>query len=374
MAEHGPCDEGAAGGPRLAVTRRALTASIAALSLSPRAAEAAVFDAKRVSKVLGAFVGSDRHGLSAAVVLPDGRVLAAASAPDDRRPALTPETPLTPETSLPAGASARTFCAVLIMSLVEAGQLDLDAPLAPLFRDEAWFARLPNQDLSLRILLANREGFPDWRDHPEVQGALAQARRTGRPVAWSPRETLAFVLDRPPLAPAGAAFRPSELAYDLVGVALEKATGRGYYDLMEERVLSRLPGATVRPASGREIDPHAERPAYTFGGLTLTATDLAGFHRRLARGEIVSAPSLTQMQPSGAAAKHAGNAYGLGLAVDHGPDGRTRAGHFGDCFPATAEAAHCLGSGITLAVLTRAPSGSGRLDALQTAVMATLRA
>jgi D-alanyl-D-alanine carboxypeptidase len=51
---------------------------------------------------------------------------------------------MTPATRLMSGSTGKTFGAATLVSLAESGVLDLDAPIAPAFAYEAWFARLPN--------------------------------------------------------------------------------------------------------------------------------------------------------------------------------------------------------------------------------------
>jgi D-alanyl-D-alanine carboxypeptidase len=69
--------------------------------------------------------------------------------------------------------------------------------------------------------------------------------------AVDPRELIGFMLDVPPLFPAGAGYRYTDTGYILLQIALEKAGGFNLMDEVTRRFLYPLQLGLTAPASGR---------------------------------------------------------------------------------------------------------------------------
>ena len=54
---------------------------------------------------------------------------------------------------------------------------------------------------------------------------------------WKPQELVAYILDTQPPFAAGQGWDYSDTNYIVLGMIMEKVTGRTYYDLARERVL-----------------------------------------------------------------------------------------------------------------------------------------
>lgn len=286
-------------------------------------------------------------GVSAAVVTRDARIVTAAAGLADPQAGLA----MTNATRLMGGSTGKTFCAATLVSLAEDGILDLDAPIAPVFADESWFARLPNaKALTLRMLLMHGAGFPQFLDVGAFTRSYMWDAMTGQDIAYSPRKMLSFILDAAPLNAPGAAHAYSDLHYHLAGITAEKITGRPYYDLLAERVLARLgdPHDDITPANTRSIDrlaagfargdviaalagmtgrttdeagvlQHDPSLEYTGGGLALTPRALARFYWKLANGQIVSPAGFAQMTGSRlpvVKTAEVTSSYGLGIFIN----------------------------------------------------------
>lgn len=286
-------------------------------------------------------------GVSAAVVTRDARIVTAAAGLADPQAGLA----MTNATRLMGGSTGKTFCAATLVSLAEDGILDLDAPIAPVFADESWFARLPNaKALTLRMLLMHGAGFPQFLDVGAFTRSYMWDAMTGQDIAYSPRKMLSFILDAAPLNAPGAAHAYSDLHYHLAGITAEKITGRPYYDLLAERVLARLgdPHDDITPANTRSIDRlaagfargdviaalagmtgrttdeagvlrHDPSLEYTGGGLALTPRALARFYWKLAHGQIVSPAGFAQMTGSRlpvVKTAEVTSSYGLGIFIN----------------------------------------------------------
>jgi len=151
--------------------------------------------------------------------------------------------PFTPDTATDGASLAKTFTAALALALQAEGKLDLDAPAT------RWLPDLPYPDVTVRHLLSHASGIP-VRDYDFFDGDFAPGavRTTGDLLR-------ALAKRRPPAAaPAGTVFEYSSFGYDLAALACERAGGRSYLDLLEERFLRPLgiTSAFVRP--GRLAD------------------------------------------------------------------------------------------------------------------------
>ncbi len=285
-------------------------------------------------------------GVSAAVVTRDARIVTAAAGLADPQAGLA----MTNATRLMGGSTGKTFCAATLMSLAEDGLLDLDAPIAPVFADESWFARLPNaKALTLRMLLMHGGGFPQFLDVGAFMRSYMWDAMTGQDIAYSPRKMLSFICDAAPLNAPGVAHAYSDLHYHLAGITAEKITAQPYYDLLAERVLAKLgdPHDDITPANTRSIDRlaagfargdviaalagmtgrttdesgvlrHDPSLEYTGGGLALTPRALARFYWKLAHGQIVSPTSFEQMTGSSlpvVKTAEVTSSYGLGIFI-----------------------------------------------------------
>jgi D-alanyl-D-alanine carboxypeptidase len=386
----------------LTVSRRALLAAGLAASLP---APLLALDAAAVDKAVGDAVtalmkGAKTPGVSAAVIH-EGRLVTAVAGMADPERRLR----MTPATRLMGGSTGKTFAAVTALKLVEEGRLALDAPIAPLFADTAWYKRLPNAEaLTLRMLLMHTGGFPQFLDVPDFMARYLWDSMRGRSTAYSPEQMLALILDREPLNAPGKAHHYSDLHYHLAGLVMERATGRDYYDLLQEKVLDPLGLADVIPANrkalsglaagyargdilaafagqtGRTLgedgalrnDPSLE---WTGGGLALTPRALARFYEALGAGRLLKPETLALMQtsslplPTGPGVKAR---YGLGVFVTEREGFGRYISHSG-FFPGyTSNVAHFLDHGLTVAVQFNTDSGPDVNEALRSIAAAAI--
>jgi D-alanyl-D-alanine carboxypeptidase len=385
------------------VSRRALLATGLAASLAtPLLAREVSLEASVADAVTTLMKSGKTPGVSAAVIH-NGRLVTAVAGHADPERKLR----MAPDTRLMGGSTGKTFAAVTALKLVEEGKLSLDAPLAPLFKDTAWYARLPNADaLTLRMLLMHTGGFPQFLDVPSFMARYLWDSMRGRSTAYPPEDMLALILDREPLNAPGKAHHYSDLHYHLAGLAMERATGRRYYDLLQERILGPLaltdavpadrkaiPGlaagyargdiiAAVAGQTGRTLDdsgalrndPSLE---WTGGGLALTPRALARFYDALATGRILKPETLALMQssslplPTGPGVKAR---YGLGAFITE-RDGFGRYISHSGFFPGyTSNVAHFLDHGLTVAVQFNTDHGPDVNDALRAIAKAVIDA
>ena len=135
-----------------------------------------------------------------------------------------------PQTPFPIGSVTKPFTALAAMQLVEAGKIDLDAPVQ---RYLPWFCVADPQAsarITVRHLLNQTSGLPtssgESLDADDRPGA---AERHGRSLAR-------LRLTRPP----GSAWEYSNSNYVLLGLIIEAAGGESYADYVQRQVFTPL--------------------------------------------------------------------------------------------------------------------------------------
>ena len=103
------------------------------------------------------------------------------------------------------------------------------------------------------MLLQHRSGLENYYNNPRFLDWYRE-RMAEDPSFVPGFDTLIeFVCDRPPLFAPGQGFNYSDIGYLLVGLAIESATGRAYYDLAREFYLDPLALMLTVPANTRRI-------------------------------------------------------------------------------------------------------------------------
>lgn len=188
-------------------------------------------------------------GATAAYVLSDGTVGVAATGAAD----LEAGTPMTPHSRMLAASIGKTFVGATAVALARDGVLDLDGLVSQWLGNRPWFARLPNHDtITLRHLLTHRSGVPDHVQLESFAAALSQEWRE-KENPFPPERLIEFVLDRPPLFEAGKGWAYTDTGYILIGLVIEKVTGRSYYTEIQERFLTPLHLTQTAPADHRYL-------------------------------------------------------------------------------------------------------------------------
>ncbi len=339
--------------PRLAATMAALSLSLAAAMPAPARAQQQRPDTAalrtRMQTVLDSIRAGGRFpGVVAAVVLADGSAFAAASGMADT----AKRQPLTTDHLLLSGSVGKTYAAAVAMQLVAEGKLRLDAKVSEYLGDEPWYARMPNaRDVTVRQLMNHTSGLVRYEFDSTFQARLGREPYK----TWTPVERVSFVLDRPAPFAAGQGWEYSDTNYIVLGMIIEKLTGRAYYDELRRRILDPLalrrtvpsdrptiPGLSQayagpnNPFGGRDamigddgrfaLDPQFE---WTGGGIASTTLDLARWGKMLYEGRAFPDSLLPGMLDAVPAKLGPGVRYGLGVIVrDSTPLGRAW-GHSG---------------------------------------------
>jgi CubicO group peptidase (beta-lactamase class C family) len=178
--------------------------------------------------------------------------------------------PVTPQTPFLLASTTKSLTALAVMQLVEAGKVDLDAPVQ---RYLPWF-RLADPAASARItvrhLLNHTSGLADpsvslteaTSGLADPSGSLTKDDGSDAALEHAVR-TLATVQPR---MPAGQAFEYVNMNYVTLGLIIQTVAGQSYEDYMRQHVLGPL-GMTDAYASPVEARRHglATGHRYWFG-------------------------------------------------------------------------------------------------------------
>ncbi|MAP48934.1 MAG: serine hydrolase [Oceanicaulis sp.] len=226
--------------------------------------------------------------------------------------------PVTPHTLFRIGSVTKSFTALAIVQLAEAGQLTLDDEVAshlPVFETQA--------PITLRQLLSHTSGYSTVQGNAAASGLTLSER--GAQLAH----------DGPAQAP-GTGWAYSNANYQMLGAVIEAVSGQTYPDYVESNILRPagmhdshvLKGEPVEGlATGhrpwmfghRPYDAHwGDRVHAPSGGIVSSAADMALYLSLMLNGEddLVSAASKAEMvRPASEGSPY----YGLGWALD--PEG-----------------------------------------------------
>jgi D-alanyl-D-alanine carboxypeptidase len=278
-------------------------------------------------------------GATLAITMPDGRVTAVATGFSDT----TRKVPLRTSDRLLQGSVGKTYVAAVAMQLVGEGKLDLAAPISRYLGHEPWFDRLPNaRQITVRQLMTHTSGLVRY----EFQPAAAAALRANPFKVWTPVDRLTLVFDTQAPFAAGQGWEYSDTNYIVLGMIIERLTGRAYDDELRHRLLvplrltntvaadrpevpglangyagpkNDLGGYDASVVNGRlAINPQFE---WTGGGVASTTADLARWGKLLYEGKAYP-PTLLAQALDGVPARLGGNAkYGLGVIIRETPMG-----------------------------------------------------
>jgi len=338
--------------------------------LAAQSAPAAHLDETKANALQAALNGirtSGKYpGVSAAILFPDGSLWAGVSGV-----AITSKgTPVTTDTLFSVGSITKTFVAALIGRLARIGTIGLDDPLARYVPD------FPNAaNIAIRQLLNHTSGI---RDLFEV---LDTAILANPAATWTVDQVLAHI-GKPYFEP-GTDYHYSNTDYVLLGLVIEKATGRTVGDLVRAAFLTPLAlnhtylqteeevqgakahgymptGGVPRDNSAGTMLPFtAEATAASFAGAYVsTASDLAVWADALYGGRVLDEATLAAM--ADVTASRAGphkplHLYGYGLGFEEttiaGQVGWGHQGHL-DGFWSAME--YVPAYNVTIVVLTNA--------------------
>ena len=255
---------------------------------------------------------------------------------------------LTTQDQFEIGSNTKTFTSVLALQQVDRGRLNLDAPV-----EKYLPGVVPNgKNITVRMLLNHTSGLFSYTGDPDF---FAQLDKDPQHV-WTEQELLDVAFKHDPNFAPGKSWSYSNTNYTLIGMILQKQTGKSLPDLVQRRIARPLglthtyfanPRATnTGPgyAHGYAVSFAGPSPTYVdtasypiggwggaAGAVISTPTELSRFFSAVLGGKLFSQHQLKQMKttvdlPADFPLK---GGYGLGLFKIDSPCG-TVWGHGGD--------------------------------------------
>lgn len=185
-------------------------------------------------------------GATAGVTLADGTSFGLAVGLSDKEA----NKPMKPADLMLAGSVGKTYAAAVALQLVSEGRLVLDEKVEKYLGSEAWYSRLPNaKDITIRQLMNHTSGLVRY----EFKEQFTKDLSANPAKTWKPEELIAYVFDTTAPFEAGKSWEYSDTNYIVLGMVIEKITGRKFYDLARTRVLEPFKLKNTRPSDSREI-------------------------------------------------------------------------------------------------------------------------
>ncbi len=232
------------------------------------------------------------------------------------------DAPVTSETRFLIGSVSKSFTALAIMQLSEAGKLDIDQPVARYLGD---FVDKPAGAITLRQLLSHTSGFSTLQGNSAPEGTETLPDAISRRAAWYAQQDPAY--------PPGSRWEYSNANYLVLGRVIEAVSAQTYPAYIKEQILQPLGmdhsyvsgseeqstlagGHTPWFGTMRRIEPQwAGLGSAPQGGIVSTAGDLGRYLRMMMNGgdDILSAAGKAQMLEP---ASDGSPGYGLGWMLD----------------------------------------------------------
>ena len=211
--------------------------------------------------------------------------------------------PLTAANRYRIGSITKMFTSAMILQLVEEGKLKLADTLDKFFR------QVPNaQKITIAQILAHRSGIHD----SIIDRNLRSASRTN---AITKDEMLALIVKGAPDFEPGTKQSYSNSGYLLLGLILEKLTGKPYGEALKERINSKIGLKDTYTATGnidvsnnealtymnlgggwKQVSETHPSNLFSAGAIVSTPNDLTKFIQSLFDLKLISQESFNQMK------------------------------------------------------------------------------
>ena len=137
--------------------------------------------------------------------------------------------PVTPDTRFGIASITKAFTGLALLKLHEAGRVDLNIPIQKYVPD---FPAKPTGQISLRLLASHLAGIRHWR---EERTPALYARHFE-----NVNEILPLFKDDTLIAKPGTAENYSSYGYNLIGAAVQSASGVKFQDYVRREIIDRL--------------------------------------------------------------------------------------------------------------------------------------
>jgi len=237
--------------------------------------------------------------------------------------------PMQPTDRFGIASASKTFLAVVVLQLVESGQIQLDSPISNYLPDNIR-AHIVNSDrITVRQLLNHTSGVAEYRFSEGFDTATANRSRAH---PWTASEALAFIFDRAAQFEPGMSYAYTDSNYLLLQLIVENLTGQQIEAVMRDRIFTPLHlnntftelreavvggavtgyGPINAQGNRRNLSTLNLGNGLSDGGLVTNAQDIATFlNALLVQGKLLS-PQMLQAMLTFVPASDSGE-YGLGI-------------------------------------------------------------
>lgn len=139
------------------------------------------------------------------------------------------EIPNEPDTKFRLGSVTKGFTAILVLQLVQQGKLKLDGKITDYLPD---YPRRQGDRVSIHQLLTHTSGIPDYGEFPNYRDLSRNP--------FTPKSLIRLFADSTLQFEPGSKFSYSNSGYVLLGVIIEKVTGKAYEQVLQEDILNPL--------------------------------------------------------------------------------------------------------------------------------------
>lgn len=333
---------------------------LAAVSISAQTKTGGEF--KRQNEKVDAFVREKMEanhipGLSLAVVR-DGKIVLAKGYGMSN---LELAAPATEKTAFAIYSITKTFTGIATMMLVEEGKISLEDSISK------HLAGLPAawSKVTIRHLLNHTSGIADFCESP------ANPCQSARD--FKQAEVVKFSADLPPKFPPGEQWEYGNIGYFLLGMLIEKVSGKSYEQFLRERIFAPLEMHDTRLENYAELIPNRANgytwrnggfrnalrisPTLTFSlaGLVSTVLDLAKYDAALYTEKLLKKQTLDLMWTKARLNNGQEIEHGLGFGMTPFRN-RRRVGHSGGHTGFSTTITRLTDDKITVIVLSNADS------------------
>ncbi len=188
-------------------------------------------------------------GATLGVVLGDGIRLSLASGFEDKES----KTKMRSDSRMFCGSTGKTFDPAVVLQLVEEKKIKL-SDLAEKFFEPSktnWFQELPNsKTMTIESLLNHTSGLPRYIFQSEFLNDLKSNGLKSR----KPVECLSVLRKKTATHEVGQGWSYSDSNYLVLGLVIEKVTGKSFYENVAERILKPLKLTNTIPATQPKLE------------------------------------------------------------------------------------------------------------------------
>ncbi len=265
----------------------------------------------------------------------------------------------TSESVYAIGSITKSFTALATLQLVDRGVLSLDDTVGKWLPDYQG----PARDVTIARLLDHTSGIPNYTDNRPLYPRL---ERNG----WTRDEMVANISALPLQFAPGARWSYTNSGYYLLGLIVEKASGKDYYAYLQQNVFDplgmahtysgddtalvpgRVRGYRVGSQGTTQAPPWHYLVPFSAGSLLSTAQDLARYRRGVFTSPAFPASLRRLLTEARPLADGTPNLYALGGLIRGSLGGHAKLSHSGEIFGFHSDHAYYPDDDVTIVVLT----------------------